>query len=60
MKIVRAIPALLKENKNLVSVHQIKRNYAVWIARNEIDKVEVFDTFVLIFLRNEYQGKRLF
>lgn len=30
------------------------------IARNEIDKIKVFDTFVLIFLRNGYQEKKLF
>ena len=30
------------------------------IARNQIDKIKVFDTFVLIFLRNGYQEKRLF
>jgi site-specific DNA recombinase len=30
------------------------------IARIEIDKIKVFDTFVLIFLRNGYQEKRLF
>ena len=30
------------------------------IVRNEIDKIKVFDTFILIFLRNGYQEKRLF